>query len=128
MKIASVADVKAHFNAYLKSAARGPVIVTRNGKPVGALLATEDKKSWSVFCRLIRLGSRRCWRLPDGGCGREPESLTRISGKPWRAVARLGGPALPVAHRDGADVDVGIGYSRHHSERGPGCFPPTGSP
>jgi prevent-host-death family protein len=44
MKIASVADVKAHFSAYLKSAARGPVIVTRNGKPVGALLAMEDEE------------------------------------------------------------------------------------
>jgi prevent-host-death family protein len=44
MKIASVADIKAHFSAYLKSAARGPVIVTRNGKPVGVLLATEDEE------------------------------------------------------------------------------------
>jgi len=43
MKIASVADVKARFSAYLRSAARGPVIVTRNGKPVGVLLAIDDE-------------------------------------------------------------------------------------
>lgn len=38
MKIASVADIKAHFSAYLRAAARGgPVVVTRSGKPVGGL-------------------------------------------------------------------------------------------
>jgi prevent-host-death family protein len=31
MKIASVADVKAHLSAYLKESQEGPVIVTRNG-------------------------------------------------------------------------------------------------
>ena len=44
MKIASVADVKAHFSAYLRSAARGPIVVTRSGKPVGVLLAIEDEE------------------------------------------------------------------------------------
>jgi prevent-host-death family protein len=43
VKIASVADVKAHFSSYLRSAERGPVVVTRNGKPVGALLAIDDE-------------------------------------------------------------------------------------
>jgi prevent-host-death family protein len=42
MKIASVADVKAQFSAYLKESEQGPVIVTRNGKPVAALLAVRD--------------------------------------------------------------------------------------
>lgn len=42
MKIASVADVKAQFSAYLKESELGPVIVTRNGKPVAALLAVRD--------------------------------------------------------------------------------------
>jgi prevent-host-death family protein len=44
MKIASVADIKAHFCAYLRSAAHGPVVVTRGGKPVGALLAIDDEE------------------------------------------------------------------------------------
>jgi prevent-host-death family protein len=43
MKIASAADVKARFNAYLRSSAEGPVIVTRNGKPVAALIAIDDE-------------------------------------------------------------------------------------
>jgi prevent-host-death family protein len=44
MKIASVADIKANFSAYLRSAASGPVVVTRSGKPVGVLLAMDDEE------------------------------------------------------------------------------------
>jgi prevent-host-death family protein len=42
MRIASVADVKAHLSAYLKETEEGPVIVTRNGKAVAVLLAVTD--------------------------------------------------------------------------------------
>jgi prevent-host-death family protein len=44
MKIASVAEVKAHLSAYLKESEQGPVIVTRNGKPVAVLLAVGDEE------------------------------------------------------------------------------------
>ena len=43
MKIASVADVKARLSAYIKKSLEGPVIVTRNGKPVAVLLAVTDE-------------------------------------------------------------------------------------
>jgi prevent-host-death family protein len=43
MKTASVADVKARLSAYLKESQQGPVIVTRNGKPVAVLLAITDE-------------------------------------------------------------------------------------
>ena len=43
MKIASVADVKARLSAYLKESQQGPVVVTRNGKPVAVLLAVTDE-------------------------------------------------------------------------------------
>jgi prevent-host-death family protein len=43
MKIASVADVKAHFSAYLKASEQGPVVVTRNGRPVAVVLAVTDE-------------------------------------------------------------------------------------
>lgn len=43
MKIASVADVKARLSAYVKESQEGPVIVTRNGKPVAVLLAVTDE-------------------------------------------------------------------------------------
>ena len=36
MKIASVAEVKARLSAYLRASEEGPVVVTRNGKPVAS--------------------------------------------------------------------------------------------
>jgi prevent-host-death family protein len=43
MKIAPLADVKARLSAYLdECSAEGPVVITRNGKPVAVLLAPFD--------------------------------------------------------------------------------------
>jgi prevent-host-death family protein len=43
MKIASVAQVKTQLSAYLRASEAGPVVVTRNGKPVAALVAVGDQ-------------------------------------------------------------------------------------
>jgi prevent-host-death family protein len=43
MRIASVADVKAKFSGYLKASEQGPVVVTKNGKPVAMLLSITDE-------------------------------------------------------------------------------------
>ncbi|HLA97688.1 MAG TPA: type II toxin-antitoxin system Phd/YefM family antitoxin [Anaerolineales bacterium] len=43
MRIASVAEIKAKFSGYLKASEQGPVVVTKNGKPVAALLAITDE-------------------------------------------------------------------------------------
>jgi prevent-host-death family protein len=43
MKIASVADVKAKFSGFLKASQEGPVIVTKNGRPVAVLLSIQDE-------------------------------------------------------------------------------------
>ena len=43
MKIAPVAEIKAQFSSYLKAAAVGPVIVTKNGKPIAVLLGMTDE-------------------------------------------------------------------------------------
>jgi hypothetical protein len=43
MKIASIADVKARFSAHLKGLANGPLVITRNGRPAGVLLAVTDE-------------------------------------------------------------------------------------
>ena len=43
MKIAALADVKAHLSAYLAQCeTEGPVVITRNGKAVAVLLAPYD--------------------------------------------------------------------------------------
>lgn len=43
MKIAPLADVKAHLSAYLDECeTQGPVVITRNGRAVAVLLAPRD--------------------------------------------------------------------------------------
>ena len=43
MRIAPLADVKARLSAYLEQAKQeGPIVITRNGKPVAVLLAPHD--------------------------------------------------------------------------------------
>ena len=44
MRIASVADVKAKFSGYLKASEQGPVVVTKNGRPVAMLLSITDEQ------------------------------------------------------------------------------------
>jgi len=43
MRIASVADVKAKFSGYIKASASGPIVVTKNGRPVAVLVAMQDE-------------------------------------------------------------------------------------
>ena len=43
MKIAPVVEVKAKFSAYLEASKEGPVVVTKNGKPVAVLLSVVDE-------------------------------------------------------------------------------------
>jgi prevent-host-death family protein len=42
MNIASIADVKAKLSAYVKASTRSPVVITRNGKAVAALVPIAD--------------------------------------------------------------------------------------
>lgn len=49
MKIAPVADIKARFSAYLDACAKGPVVVTRNGRPAAVLVAITDEDELERF-------------------------------------------------------------------------------
>ena len=42
MKVASVAEIKSQFSAFLKASESGPVVVTRNGRPVAMIVGVED--------------------------------------------------------------------------------------
>ena len=45
MRIAPLADVKARLGAYLDEAeTKGPIVITRNGKPVAVLVAPVDEE------------------------------------------------------------------------------------
>lgn len=43
MKIVSVADMKAHFSAYMKQSESGPIVITRHGKPAAVLVNVVDE-------------------------------------------------------------------------------------
>lgn len=62
MRIASVADVKAHFSAYIEKCQDGPVIVTKRGRPVAVLLSMLEEDELE---RLILAHTPRFRRLLD---------------------------------------------------------------
>ena len=43
MKTASVAEVKSRLSAVLKASAAGPVVVTRNDRPVAVIVGVQDE-------------------------------------------------------------------------------------
>src|SRR5258708_859201 len=43
MKIASVAEIKSQFSAFLKASESGPVVVTRNGRAVAVIVGVQDE-------------------------------------------------------------------------------------
>ena len=43
MKIAPIAEIKAQFSSFVKASEEGPVVVTKNGKPVAVLLSISDE-------------------------------------------------------------------------------------
>lgn len=49
MKTASAAEVKTHFSAYLKASEKGPIVVTKNGKPAAVLVAVADEDELERF-------------------------------------------------------------------------------
>jgi prevent-host-death family protein len=59
MRTATVAEVRADLGAYLDRAAEGPVVITRDGRPVAALIAITDESD------LDRLGHPPKRRLHD---------------------------------------------------------------
>ena len=60
MKVASVTEVASDFAVYLKASAEGPVIVTRNGRPVAVLLRTTSEEDLE---RLLMGHSARLQRI-----------------------------------------------------------------
>jgi len=85
VRIAPLADVKACLSAYIAECETGgPIVITRNGKPVAVLLAPEDdedlerlilghsprfqaflEKSWQKIKQGKGLSSKAFWRAVD---------------------------------------------------------------
>jgi prevent-host-death family protein len=83
MKIASVADVKAHLSSYLKESATGPVVVTRNGKAVAVLLGVSDDEELE---RLLLSHSRRLRAILDAADRRIDEGAGIAHEEFWEQV------------------------------------------
>jgi prevent-host-death family protein len=85
MKTASVADVKARFSAYVKASGKSPVVITKNGKAVAALipLTTEDDLE-----RLALGYSPRLRKVLDAARSRMQEGQGIPHDEFWKSVAR----------------------------------------
>jgi len=85
MKIASVADVKAHLSSYLKQSAQGPVVVTRNGRPVAVLLGVADEDELE---RLVLAYSPRLRGILDAARQRVRQGAGIPHEDFWKAVEK----------------------------------------
>jgi prevent-host-death family protein len=93
MKIAPVAEIKARFSSYVEATEEGPVVVTRNGRPVAVLVAAEGDDEVED---LLLAHSPRLRRILDAS----RQQIAQGSGLPheefWR---RVEGPARPRGRR-----------------------------
>lgn len=62
MKVATLTEVKGRFSSYLEECRKGPVIVTKNGRPTAVLLAVSDEEELE---RLILAHTPRFTALLD---------------------------------------------------------------
>src|SRR5437899_12970353 len=83
MKIASVAEVKARLSSYLKAAATGPVVVTRNGKAVAVLLGIPADDEME---RVLLAHSRKVRALLDAADRRIDEGAGIGHGQFWQEL------------------------------------------
>jgi prevent-host-death family protein len=83
MKIASIAEVKAHLSAYVNASEEELVVITRNGKPVAVLLPVEDDEELE---RLALAYSKRLQAI----LGEARHQITTTGGIPhadfWREM------------------------------------------
>jgi prevent-host-death family protein len=96
MKIASVANVKARLSEYLKASAKGPIVVTRNGKAVAVLVGVNDddevERMLMAHSRKLRSILDAADRRIDEGRGISHEDFwRRIEGRDRRRKPKAGG-------------------------------------
>ena len=84
MKIAPVADIKARLSSYLEQVANGPVIITKNGRPVAALVAITDEDDLE---RLVMAHTPRLRQLLDEAAERVKQGGGIPHDQFWQQVA-----------------------------------------
>ncbi len=106
MKIAPLADVKARLSAYIQECeSDGPIVITRNGKPVAVLLAPEDEDDLE---RLILGHSPRLQAFLEDSWKKIREGKGLPSQAFWRAVEKRT-QQMTARNRRPAATGVGSG-------------------
>jgi len=83
MKIAPIAEIKAQFSAFVKASEDGPVVVTKNGKPVAVLLGISDEDEIE---RLVLAYSKKLRVVLDKAEQRIRENGGLSHDEVWRQV------------------------------------------
>ena len=83
MNIAPLADVKARFSAYIKKTQEGPVVVTKNGRPVALLLNIADEDDLE---RILLANSKKFQAMLDAAEQRIKETGGLSHEDLWAAV------------------------------------------
>src|ERR1700686_3933672 len=94
MRIASVAEVKSQFSAFLRASEGGPVVVTRNGRPVAVIVGVQDEDeierllmAYSPHLRAILERSRQQFR--DGQWLSEEDFWSQFEHTPSKRSTKL---------------------------------------
>jgi prevent-host-death family protein len=99
MKIAPVADVKAHLSGYIEETREEPVVITKNGRPVAMLVAVSNEDEGELE-RLVLAHSPRFRRLLE----RAEESIREGRGirhdDLWTSLPQDGLRTEPVPSED----------------------------
>ena len=96
MKTASVAQVKAQLSDYLDASSEGPVVVTRNGKPVAVLLAVDDEEELE---RLVLAHSRKFRAILDASRQQIRAGKSIRHKDLWKRVKAKNGATTPRKRR-----------------------------
>ncbi len=87
MTIASLAEVKARLSAYVKSSKKGPIVVTKNGRPAAVLISVDNDDELES---ILLACSRRFQRLLE----RSNREIDQGKGLPhdefWKRARRRG--------------------------------------
>ncbi len=96
MRIAPVAEIKAQLSAFIKASEEGPVVVTKNGKPVAVLIGTSDEDEIE---RLLLAHSKKLRTLLDAAEARIETTGGITHDEFWRQLDAEYA-AAPDGHQD----------------------------
>ena len=77
MRIAPVAEVKARFSSFLEECRAGPVVVTKNGRAVAALVCIEDDDQLETLLMAHNPKLRRLWEEAEQRMGQPGGKISR---------------------------------------------------